>query len=164
MLLNHSLITELKHEAVNTRKMLENIPEAKFAWKPHEKSMTLGRLTAHIAQIPVWVNRSFEAGYFDFVTASPMPVAYETTEALLQVFDDKQAAAIAALQQATDEALAVSFAVRRGSQLVFELPRQVLIRNFVLNHIVHHRGQLSVYLRLLNLPVPGMYGPSADER
>ena len=155
---------ELKYEAANTRKMLERIPEDKFAWKPHDKSMTIGRLASHIAEIPVWVNRTLEADTFDFATASMVRNTYENTAALLKVFEEKQAAAITALQNASDEMLNVMFAVYRGEQVIFEMPRKVMIRNFAYNHLIHHRGQLSVCLRLLDVPVPGMYGPSADER
>jgi uncharacterized damage-inducible protein DinB len=159
-----AFIAELKYEAVNTRRMLEQVPQDKFAWKPHDKSMTIGRLSAHIAEIPVWVNRVLEAGEFDFATASTVRNTYENTAALLKVFEEKQAAAIVALQDASDEILNAKFIVRRGEQALFELPRKIMMRNFAYNHLIHHRGQLSVFLRLLDTPVPGMYGPSADER
>jgi len=156
-----ALIAELKNEAGNTRKILVKIPQEKFAWKPHEKSMTIGRLAAHIAEIPVWVNRTLEAEEFDFASIPLVRNTYEDSVTLLQVFEEKQAAA---LQIASDEILGQQFVVRRGEQIAFQMPRKVMIRNFAFNHLVHHRGQLSVYLRLLDIPVPGMYGPSADER
>ena len=159
-----ALIAELKQEAVNTRKMLERVPEDKFLWKPHEKSMTIGRLASHIAEIPVWINRTLTANEFDFATASTVRTTYENRAALLKVFDEKQAEAIAALQNATDEMLNETYSVRRGEQVMFSMPRKVMLRNFAFNHLIHHRGQLSVNLRLLDVPVPGMYGPSADER
>jgi uncharacterized damage-inducible protein DinB len=159
-----AFIAELKHEAVNTRRMLEHVPQDKFAWKPHDKSMSIGRLSAHIAEIPVWINRTLEAGEFDFATASMVRNTYENTAALLKVFEEKQAAAVVALQDASDEILDAKFTVRRGEQVLFELPRKVMMRNFAYNHLIHHRGQLSVFLRLLDTPVPGMYGPSADEK
>ncbi|MEP6746547.1 MAG: DinB family protein [Bacteroidota bacterium] len=159
-----ALIAELKTEAVNTRKMLEKIPEDKFAWKPHEKSMTIGRLAAHVAEIPIWVDRTVSADYFDFATAPMLRNTYENTAVLLKIFEEKQARAIVALQHASDEMLNERFEVRRGEEVVFAMPRKVLIRNFAFNHLIHHRGQLSVYLRLLDVPVPGMYGPSADEK
>jgi len=159
-----ALIAELKQEAVNTRKMLERVPEDKFLWKPHEKSMTIGRLASHIAEIPVWINRTLTANEFDFATASMVRNTYENRAALLKVFDEKQAEAIAALQNATDETLNETYSVRRGDQIMFTMPRKVMLRNFAFNHLIHHRGQLSVNLRLLDVPVPGMYGPSADER
>ena len=159
-----ALIAELKNEAGNTRKILIKVPQEKFAWKPHEKSMTIGRLAAHIAEIPVWVNRTLEAQEFDFASIPLVRNTYEDSVTLLQVFEEKQAAALSALQNASDEILGQQFVVRRGEQIAFQMPRKVMIRNFAFNHLVHHRGQLSVYLRLLDIPVPGMYGPSADER
>jgi len=159
-----ALIAELKQEAVNTRKMLERVPEDKFLWKAHEKSMTIGRLASHIAEIPVWINRTLTANEFDFATASMVRTTYENRAALLKVFDEKQAEAIAALQNTTDEMLNETYSVRRGEQVMFAMPRKVMLRNFAFNHLIHHRGQLSVNLRLLDVPVPGMYGPSADER
>lgn len=159
-----ALLAELKYEAVNTRKMLERVPEDKFDWKPHDKSMTIGRLASHIAEIPVWINRTLEASEFNFATAQMSRNTYENTAALLKIFDDAQAKAIAALQDATDEILNAKYTVLRGEHVMFEMPRKVLVRNFAFNHIIHHRGQLSVNLRLLDVPVPGMYGPSADER
>jgi uncharacterized damage-inducible protein DinB len=164
MPLKDALVAELKNEASSTRRILEKLPQEKFAWKPHDKSMTLGRLAAHIAEIPVWVNRTLEASAFDFASASLVRNTYESPAALLQVFEEKQAAAVSTLQNASDEILNEPFVVRRGDQIVFQLPRKVMIRNFAFNHLVHHRGQLSVYLRLLDIAVPGMYGPSADER
>lgn len=157
-----ALAAELKHEAVNTRKLLELIPQDKFAWKPHDKSMTAGRLAAHIAEIPVWINRALEGASFDFATASLTRNTFESTAALLAVFEERQLVALAALQNASDEVLGEKFTVRRGPQVLFELPRKIMLRNFAYNHLIHHRGQLSVYLRLMEIPLPGMYGPSAD--
>jgi len=163
MAIKDALIAELKHEATNTRKMLERIPTDKFDWKPHEKSMTLGRLAAHIAETPLWVLRTIPVDEFDFAKNTFARKTYADTEELLKVFDDKQADAIASLETASDEILNAPYILRRGDHIIFQLPRKVMLRNFTFNHIVHHRGQLSVYLRLLNIPVPGMYGPSADE-
>jgi uncharacterized damage-inducible protein DinB len=159
-----ALIAELKNEAVNTRKMLERIPEDKYSWKPHDKSMTIGRLASHIAELPVWVNRVLQADEFDFATATMLRNTYEGTAALLKVFEDRQSDAINALQNASDEMMQETFSVLRGGNIVFALPRKVMMRNFAFNHLIHHRGQLSVFLRLLDVPVPGMYGPSADEK
>ena len=164
MAIKDSLIAELKHEAINSRKMLERVPVDKYGWSPHEKSMTIGRLASHIAQLPVWVNRTLAAPQFDFAATPMLPGTYEDTAALVKAFEEMQSNAIAALVNATDEILNEKFTVRRGDLVMFELPRKILIRNIALNHIVHHRGQLSVFLRLLDVPVPGMYGPSADEK
>ncbi len=164
MALKDALIAELKHEAVNTRKLLERLPGDKFEWRPHAKSMTAGRLAAHIAELPVWVNRIVEAPEFDFLKNQFIGTTYPDTHTLLKVFEEKQEAAIAALENASDDLLNDVFIIRRGEQVVYQLPRNVMLRNIGFNHIVHHRGQLSVFLRLLDIAVPGMYGPSADER
>jgi uncharacterized damage-inducible protein DinB len=163
MSLKDPLVAELKNEAVNTRKMLERVPTEKFAWKPHDKSMTLGRLASHVAEIAVWVNRIVPVDEFDFTKNVFPRLTYEDNTALLKVFDEKLAAAVELLQNASDEILNAKYILRRGEHILVELPRKVLLRNFAFNHLVHHRGQLSVYLRLLDIPVPGMYGPSADE-
>ena len=163
MAMKDALIAELKQESANTRKMLERTHPDKFSWKPHEKSMTLGRLAAHIAEIPVWANRTIDAQEYDFASNPVKSNVYANTEELLQVFEKTLAAAIDALQGVTDEQLNLPYQLKRGGVVIYELPRKVLIRNFVFSHLVHHRGQLSVYLRMLDIPVPGMYGPSADE-
>ncbi len=163
MAMKDALIAELKHEATNTRKMLERVPTDQFDWKPHEKSMTLGRLAAHVAEIPVWVIRTVPVEEFDFAKNTFTRNTYADNAALLKVFDEKLAEAIACLQNASDETLNGVYTMRRGDHIIFQLPRKVVLHNFTFNHIVHHRGQLSVYLRLLDIPVPGMYGPSADE-
>jgi uncharacterized damage-inducible protein DinB len=164
MAIQDAFIAELKQEAVNTRKMLERVPTDKLGWQPHGKSMTLGRLAAHIADIPVWINRTLEAEAYDFLKNILEPVVYSNTDELLKVFDERQTAAITALHSATDEMLNIQYKLTRGADTFAEMPRKVLIRNFVFSHLAHHRGQLSVYLRMLDIPVPGMYGPSADEK
>ncbi len=164
MSINQSLIAELKHESANTRKMLERVPFDKTDWKPHEKSTALGRLATHIAETPIWVNRIVPHDSFDFATGSFTRHVASDTKELLQIHDDKLQQAVDLLEGADDETLNKSWQLRNGEHIVFELPKKVVLRNFAFNHIYHHRGQLSVYLRLLDVPVPGMYGPSADER
>lgn len=164
MALKEPLIAELKYEATSTKKMLEKITTDVLSWKPHEKSMTLGRLASHIAELPVWINRTIATDEFDFSTFKFETFNPANTAELLQVFEEKQHQAISILETVTDEVLNSSYTMRRGDFILFTLPRKVVIRNFTYNHIVHHRGQLSVYLRLLDIPVPGMYGPSADEK
>ena len=162
MPLKDSFIAELRHESQNTRKMLGVVPEDKYGWKPHDKSMTMGRLASHIADLPAWVNRFADGSDFDFVT-SPLPrLTYENKAQLLEVFDKTLQQALDALDKMTDEFLREKFVLKRGGHAIFDLPRSILVRNMVCSHIIHHRGQLSVYLRLLDVPVPGMYGPSAD--
>ena len=163
MSISKALVAEFKHESNNTRKILERVPTDKLTWKPHEKSMTIGRLATHIAEIPVWIDRAITQTEFDFATAVFKREAKESTEAILQVFEERKESAIKLLESASDEDLNVLYTIRRGEQVLVTTPRKINIRNFGLNHLYHHRGQLSVFLRLLNVNVPGMYGPSADE-
>src|SRR5690349_10157467 len=163
MSFNTALIGELVHESANTRKILERVPTDKLNWLPHEKSMKLGRLAKHIADLPVWFERILNAEEFDFATAKFNNEPPASTEAILQLFDERLTDALKQLESVSDENLNSKWTVRRGEHIMFQLPKKVAIRSFTYNHIYHHRGQLSVYLRLLNVPVPGMYGPSADE-
>jgi len=162
MPMNAALIGELKQESVNTRKMLERVPTDKIDWQTHEKSMKIERLATHIAELPVWFERIVNANEFNFAVLKREPK--ESTEAIVKLFDERLANAIKALESASDENLNDSWTFRRGEQIIFQLPKKVAIRSMGFNHIYHHRGQLSVYLRLLDIPVPGMYGPSADEK
>ncbi len=163
MAMNTALLGELKHEAINTRKILERVPTDKLDWRPHEKSMKLGKLAKHIAELPVWFERILNADEFDLASASFNREPPENTGEILKLFDDGLAAAVKVLESATDDNLNSSWIFRRGEQVMFQLPKKVAVRNLAMNHVYHHRGQLSVYLRLLNVQVPGMYGPSADE-
>jgi len=163
MSLNTALIGELKHESANTRKILERVPTDKLNWLPHERSMKLGRLAKHIAFLPAWCGIILNAAEFDFATGKLDNAPPVSTEDILHFFDEKLAAAVKALESASDEDLDTMWTVRRGEHIMFQLPKKVALRSFTYNHIYHHRGQLSVYLRLLNIPVPGMYGPSADD-
>ncbi len=158
------LLLELRQESANTRKMIERVPTDKLEWRPHEKSMSIGRLATHIAEIPIWFGRIISASEFDFAASVFKPEKRETTEEIVDVFDKQMAEAINILQNASDETMNAVFTMRRGEQVLLQLPRKVVLRTFAFNHVYHHRGQLSVYLRLLNIPVPGMYGPSADEK
>ncbi len=164
MPINSALTAELKHESTNTKKILERVPTDKLAWKPHEKSMSLGRLATHIAELPVWIERSVNADEFNFATAVFNFTSKEDTDEILQLFEEHLSSAIKILETATDENLNSVWTAKRGEQIIYSMPKKVVIRNFTLNHIYHHRGQLTVFLRLLNISVPGMYGPSADER
>lgn len=163
MNLNEALVAELQHEASSTRRMLERVPTEKLGWKPHEKSMSLARLSSHVAHLPFLTEMIMRADEMDF-----MNTPYKLTEAtdnagLLQLFDTTLATAVDALKSADDERLRGQWTLRRAEHVIFQLPRIAAYRTMVVNHFIHHRGQLSVYLRLLDVPVPGMYGPSADE-
>jgi uncharacterized damage-inducible protein DinB len=164
MSFNTALIAELKHESANTRKMLERVPTDKLDWQPHEKSMKLERLASHIAELPIWFERIINSNEFDFATAVLKREPKENSEAIVELFDERLASAIKALESASDENLSDAWTFRRGEQVIFQCPKRVALRSMGFNHIYHHRGQLSVYLRLLDIPVPGMYGPSADEK
>lgn len=162
-MLNQSLIPEFKHEAASTRKMLEQVPSGKWDWKPHEKSMTLGRLAAHVANIPDYMTVTLTTDELDFAKGDYKPPVATSTEDLVQVFESCYEKALQTLENTSDEALLQNWTLKYGGHTIFTMPRVASLRSFVLNHLIHHRGQLSVYLRLLNVPVPGMYGPSADE-
>lgn len=158
------LLLELQQESANTRKMIERIPTEKLDWQPHEKSMTIGRLATHIAELPIWFGRIISAPEFDFTTSVFKPQKVETTSEIVTIFDKQMEEAKSILQSADDETMNRIFTLRRGEQVVLQLPRKVVLRTFAMNHVYHHRGQLSVYLRMLDIPVPGMYGPSADDK
>lgn len=163
MALNESLIAELKQEAANTRKMLERATEKSFAWKPHEKSMTLGGLAQHLAEIPMWVGVSVDQDELDFAKSDYKPKTATTTEELLKTFDENLENAVKSLKNASDEKLMGTWTMRNGEKIYFTMPKTAVVRYFVLNHSIHHRGQLSVYLRLLDVPLPQIYGPTADD-
>ena len=163
-MLNQALIPELKHEASSTRKILESVPDGKFDWKPHEKSMTLGRLASHVAEIPDWMTATLTTDELDFAKSNYKPTSPASKEELLGKFEQSYAKALESLQAATDETLRGNWTLRNADHVIFTMPRIATLRSFVMNHLIHHRGQLTVYLRLLDLPVPGMYGPSADEK
>jgi uncharacterized damage-inducible protein DinB len=159
-----ALIAELKYESDSTKKILERVPIEKADWKPHEKSFTLGRLATHVAEIPHWTSRIITIDDWDFLARGFSAQVAQTHDELMQIFSDKLGQAIADLNSMKDEDFEKIWIVRRGDQMRRELPKKIAIRNWGFNHLIHHRGQLSVYLRLLNVPVPGMYGPSADEK
>ncbi len=154
---------ELQQQAANTRKILDRIPNDKLTWKPHEKSTAIGRLGMHIAEIPNTIVRAIETESFDFAAVPFKPVFPNTTAEIMDAFEKNLAKAIKSLEEIPDDQLSVMWRATRGEQLVWEMPRSAVIRN-ALNHIIHHRGQLTVFLRLLDVPVPKTFGPTADER
>jgi len=164
MSLNLALIAELKQEAASTRKMLEKVPTEHNEWKPHEKSMKLGRLATHVAELSGWIMMTIKTDELNFANFDYKPVTDPTSEQLLAIHDDNVRNAIEVLETATDEDLAKIWTMRNGDQVIMALPKSVVLRSMCFNHVYHHRGQLSVYLRELNVPVPGMYSPSADDR
>lgn len=164
MAINRGLIGELKNEGASTRKMVERVPTDKLDWRPHEKSMTLGRLATHIAELPIWIPRLIESNEWDGTKTPHVTAKCETTESIVRLFDETLQKAMEALNSLSDESMNLVWTMRRGEYIIFHAPRKVALRSLAFNHIYHHRGQLSVYLRLLDIPVPGMYGPSADEK
>lgn len=156
-------MAEFEQEAAGTRKMLERVPEDKFDWKPHEKSMPLGRLAGHIAESAAWAKEVVEGDELDFAQSDYEPYTPQKTAELLERFDEFAAIFSQALAGRSDEEMLAQWTMRSGDHVIAKLPRIAAIRGFVLSHTYHHRGQLSVYLRLLDVPVPGVYGPSADD-
>lgn len=160
-----ALLNEIKHEAANTRKMLERLPDAKLSWTPHPKSRPLMNTAKHIATIYNWIPRILGSTEIDMAKGMPAPAPdFTTNAALLAMHDNCVSEAIKHLEAAPAESLGEMWTFRNGDHVFFTLPKAAVIRNMAMNHLVHHRGQLSVYLRLLDLPVPGIYGPSADEQ
>ena len=162
-----AMLSELDHELQTTRRVLERVPEARFDWTPHPKSMTMRALSSHLANLLSWTMPTVEASALDLnppggpVYESP---SYETSAALLAAFDVNAAAARKSLSGCQDAALGEPWSLLSGGKTLLTMPRGVVLRSFILNHLVHHRGQLSVYLRQNDVPVPSIYGPSADER
>ncbi len=162
MALNEPLLKEIDHEAATTRKLLERVPDQQFGWKPHEKSMTLGRLAAHISELPGLMGVILDQDEFDIATRQ-QPAQPTTHQQVLQTFDANIGRATDLLGRQTDQRLLAVWRFKRSGQVLMEMPRIAILRFVGINHMIHHRGQLSVYLRLQNVPIPSIYGPSADE-
>jgi len=155
------ILNELESEANATRKCLERIPVSKFDWKPHEKSMQLGYLALLVAEIPKWISTMVEKPEIDFATFEHFQA--KTTAELVKHFDENMEKARKALQNVPDEALTEPFHLKRQGQILFTASKRDSMAPLI-NHQVHHRGQLTVYMRLNDIPVPSIYGPSADDR
>jgi uncharacterized damage-inducible protein DinB len=157
-----ALLPEFDHEMTLTRKLLERVPEDQFDWKPHAKSMSLGVLSSHLASLPTFAAVTMRGSELDVSGFAPPATARSRPE-LLATFDGTVAAARAALAGRTDAELMAPWTLKNGTHTIFSMPKAGVVRSLVLNHIVHHRGQLTVYLRLRDVPLPSIYGPSADE-
>ncbi len=157
-----ALLPEFDREMTSVRKVLERAPDGRFDWKPHARSFSLGELVSHIASLPVWGTEALSKEEIDIGT-SPRPVTMASTHAVLAAFDANVAATRAELTGKSDGELMAIWTLKRNGKVLFSMPKAVVLRSFVLSHLIHHRGQLSVYLRLLDVPVPSIYGPSADE-
>jgi len=166
MALRDGLLPEFEHEMETTRKTLERVPEDKTSWKPHDTSMPMGRLAGHIAEMTGFVPATFQGDSFDFAPPGgqpTQPTVMTSRKQLLDLFDKNVAAARAAISKASDEELLKRWTLLSGGKTFFSMPRIAVLRSMILNHIIHHRGQLSVYLRMNKVPVPSIYGPSGDE-
>ncbi len=166
MPISEAILPEFDHEMANTRKTLERVPWDKPDWKPHAKSMTMQRLASHVAEIPGWVGVTIGSDSFDVAPPGGQPVqptAATSRKELLELFDKNVSAARAAIAGASDAHLMKPWSLLNGGKPVFTMPRAAVLRSFIMNHGIHHRAQLGVYLRLNDIPVPSTYGPSADE-
>ncbi|HUL14490.1 MAG TPA: DinB family protein [Terriglobales bacterium] len=166
MSIGQSLLPEFDEEMKNTRKVLERVPDKKWNWKPHEKSGTLGWLAGHVGTVPEWLTMTMTSESLDYAPVdgpSYQPPKIENRAQLLVAFDKAVAEARAALIAGSDADFQKEWTLLAGGQKIFSLPRVACIRSMILNHLIHHRGQLTVYFRLVGVPVPGLYGPSADE-
>jgi uncharacterized damage-inducible protein DinB len=166
MALNEALLPEFDMEMANTRKTLERVPTEKFSWKPHDKSGTMGWLANHLADVPEWASYTINQDSLDMapngVQIAPPP-APKTTKELLDKCDKNGAAARQALTKTSDAHLHKTWSLLNNGETIIAMPRIACLRTWVMNHGIHHRAQLGVYLRLNNIPVPATYGPSADE-
>ena len=163
---SESILPEFDQEMANTRKVLERVPEDKLDWRPHAKSNTIGWNANHLAEMPGWVEGMLTKPSWDIAPAGGggyQSPTLATRKEILDVFDRNVAAARKAIAAVKDEDMAQSWSLLRAGTPIFTMPRATVIRNFVLNHVIHHRAILCVYLRLNNVPVPGIYGPSGDE-
>ena len=163
MTIVETLLPEFDAEMATTRRVLERVPEDKLAWKPHEKSMTLGRLAGHVAELPGFGQRVIQLEKLTAGGAGYRPFVVSSRQEVLRAFDENVAATRAANATANDTDLIKPWSLEVQGRTLFTLPRVAALRGFMLHHLIHHRGQLSVYLRLNNVPVPSIYGPSADE-
>ncbi|WEK19722.1 MAG: DinB family protein [Candidatus Pedobacter colombiensis] len=155
-------LKELEQEALTTRKMLERIPTDKFDWQPHPKSMSIKKLATHIAELPTWITMAITTDGLDFANNPYTPEDINSTEELLAYFERSLADGRTELKPENEAVLDKIWTLREGEQIYTAEPKADIIR-MTINQIIHHRAQLGVYLRLLNIPIPGSYGPSADE-
>jgi uncharacterized damage-inducible protein DinB len=162
MLIREPFLSEFDREMANTRKTLERVPDDKWDWKPHPKSGTMGWLAAHVGNMTLWAKMTFDVNDLDVAAPSDYKGPKNRSE-LLAAFDKQLAEARTRLAAAEDSTMMENWTLRAGPQVIFTMPRAAVLRGFVMNHMIHHRAQLTVYLRLNDLPVPALYGPSGDE-
>ena len=172
MAIRDGILSEFDHEIATTRKVLERVPEGKPDFKPHPRSMAMDRLAGHVAELPGWAKETILQDSIDVkpqgdaavAAAQNVPLKMTSRKQLLEEFDKRAAAGRAAIAGASDEAFMKPWSLIAGGKTVFTLPKIAVLRGFVMNHMIHHRAQLGVYLRLNDVPVPSIYGPSADEQ
>ena len=164
MPIKDALLPEFDHEMGTTRRLLERVPDDKLGWKPHEKSMSLGRLATHVAEVPHWGTMAISATEYNMVPGSYVPTAKGSRAEILGLFEENAAAFRRQIETTSDAELMAMWTLKNDGETVFSMPRIGVLRSMVMNHLIHHRGQLSVYLRQNDVPLPAMYGPSADER
>jgi uncharacterized damage-inducible protein DinB len=157
------LFADVEGELASTRRLLEAVPTDRLDWRPHAKSWSLGELAAHVTNLPHWQASILEQDSYDLAASGPRRSAPASREALLADFDGAAAHLRGAMAALPDDALARPWTLRNGEHVIMSAPKAVMARTMGVSHLAHHRGQLTVYLRLLDLPVPGLYGPSADE-
>jgi uncharacterized damage-inducible protein DinB len=167
MSIGQSMLAEFDHEMATTRRALERLPEDKLEWKPDPRSMTLGRLAGHVAEMPSWGAVTMNTPSLDLQGEDGKPkftaLVATSREQLLAAFDKNVADSRSALASAGDEAMMTEWKLIMGGHVIMAMPRMAIIRSMVMNHTIHHRGQLTVYYRMNGVPVPALYGPSADE-
>ena len=166
MAISESLLPEIEQEAAATRRLLERVPEDKLSWKPAEKSMTLSRLATHMAELPLWGVSALTVDEFDIDPPGGegfVPTQLQSVSEIVELFDANLLKLTDVLGSTKDEAFHEPWTFKAGGQEIFTQPRLAVVRG-TLNHIIHHRGQLTVFLRLCDVPLPGTYGPSADDR
>ncbi len=166
MAIAQSLLPEFDQEMANTRKALERVPDEKFDFKPHPKSGTMGWLAGHLANLPLWAAVTMQQDALDLEPPGGQTFKLPSTKnrkEVLEVFDQHVAQARQAIAATSDEQMMKPWSLLKAGQNLMTMPKIAVLRGFVLNHSIHHRGQLTVYLRLNNVPVPALYGPSADE-
>lgn len=160
-----ALLPEFDREMGQTRKVLDRVPDGQFDWRPHPTSVTLGRLAEHLAEMPLWGTMTMTQSALDMTTPRPPDYVSPATRAeALAMFDTNLKTGRAHLVNKTDAEFDAPWTLKAGGKEVFTMPKAAVMRNFVLNHMVHHRGQMTVYLRMLGVPIPSIYGPSGDER
>jgi uncharacterized damage-inducible protein DinB len=162
MAIKDVLLAEFDHEMATARRLLERIPDTRLGWKPHEKSMSMAGIATHLANLPNWGAMILEGPSYDLAEAPPNLAERGSRAEILAAFDDTTRQTRSSMDKSDTDYLA-PWTLKRGGQEIFTMPRAAAFRTFVLYHLVHHRGQLSVYLRLNDIPVPAIYGPTADE-